>query len=73
MYNNTYRRVRAYGQLSNASITKIEALKILLLISKMPTSSEESLIFKDKDIQTWMRPYIIKAHEIGIINGQLSK
>lgn len=55
----------------NDSISRIEALSILLKAAKIDLNSDKTLEFKDNDFENWMIPYIIKAKELWIINGQI--
>lgn len=55
----------------NDSITRAEALSILFKAAKIDLDSDKTLEFKDKDFENWMIPYIIKAQELWIINGQI--
>lgn len=55
----------------NAHITRAEALKILFLASGESTlSKNKRLAFHDTDFVVWMTPYVLRATELGIINGQ---
>jgi hypothetical protein len=55
----------------NDSITRAEALAILFKTAKIDLTSEKTLEFQDVDLENWMKPYVIKAKELWIINGQV--
>ncbi len=55
----------------NEAITRVEALAILFKAAKIDLTSTKTLEFKDKNVQKWMIPYMIKAKEMWIINWQI--
>lgn len=55
----------------NNKITRAEALWILFKLAEINLTSQNSLEYKDNDIQNWMTPYLIKARELWVANGQI--
>jgi hypothetical protein len=54
----------------NDPISRAEALKIVFEASGENITSLFSLPFVDSDFVSWMIPYVIRASELGIVNGQ---
>lgn len=54
---------------SNASVSRVEFIKMVLLAAKIPPSDDDSCYFNDLEIGAWYVPYINAARDKGIING----